>query len=91
MLLQPYPKASFCFLGAQTIDAKGHKEQRQLTQRFRIYMTIIRRIIGPETFTIFEYPSISGCFLINNAKYPDAEQGMEQVMADMLSRYEFQI
>jgi hypothetical protein len=58
--------ASFCFMGMQSIDPVTNTlEPLENTQRFKIYTTVVQRLIGIETFEHFQYSNISGYLLLN--------------------------
>lgn len=70
-LLKIYPKASFGFIGARTIDVKSKKvEGYKTNQRFRLYKYHIPQLIGDKTFLHKSFPNASSYLLINK-KNPD--------------------
>ena len=67
VLLQYHPSASFCFCASRTVDEKNKTvEQVRINQRFRTYKYVLERLIGPITFTHFEYEDISSYLMVNN-------------------------
>jgi len=50
-VLKDYPRASFGFIGANTINAEsGFIEGKQNTKRFRIYKTAMENLVGTQLF-----------------------------------------
>ncbi len=65
-LLKIYPKASFGFIGARTIDVKSEKvEGYKKNQRFRLYKYHVPQLIGDKTFLHKSYPNASSYILLN--------------------------
>jgi hypothetical protein len=55
-LLKDFPSASFGFTGARTYDYRSNKvEDYRRNQRFRVYKSIVPKLIGSKTFTHYEY------------------------------------
>lgn len=69
--LELYPGCSFALLSSRSIDFSNPKkltEDLPKNQRFRIYTRFLQDRIGNETFTHFEYVSISSYLLVNNSE-----------------------
>ena len=67
LLLPQYPTASFSFVGSRTLDPVSQKLESYINnQRFRMYVYIVAKKIGVQTFTHLQYEHISGYVLLNN-------------------------
>ena len=66
LLLTSHPNASFSFAASRSVDIKTKtQEQRDHTQRFRLYSYMIPLKFGPGTFEHYAYDQIS-CYLLYN-------------------------
>ncbi len=70
-VLKRYPDSSFVFNGSRTHDHSNYVEGVQRTQRYRIYIELVRRLFGEEVFSIINYDESSSCIFINRKSYPD--------------------
>lgn len=89
-LLKINPNASFCFMGSQTRDKLGFIEDRNSTQRFRIYINLIKHIFGDSVFFIKTYPLISSCLFINRNNN-DLMEAEKRIIDNLSSIYDFEI
>jgi len=88
LLLKDYPKASFVFSGARSIDTQNSSiENYENTQRFRIYRYLTALKFGTETFAHFEYRNISA-YLLFNKKSGDMRQRERQIVEILCETYE---
>lgn len=63
--------ASFAFNGSRTYDHADYIEGPRRTQRFRIYMEIVRRLFGEKVFYITYFDDSSSCIFVNRRANPD--------------------
>lgn len=71
LLLEQYPKASFGFVGARTIDNRARKvEDYKNNQRYRLYRYHIPQLIGNTVFLHKSFRNASAYILLNR-KWPD--------------------
>lgn len=82
LLLKEYPKASFGFIGARSIDRKKKVESYCNNQRYKVYTSHIPSLFGNITFTHFCYEEMSSYLLVNNlnTNIYDTEQKIKQVV-----------
>lgn len=71
LILAADHKASFVFNGSRTCDEYDYIEGPRCTQRFRIYMEIVRRLFGEEVFYITYFNDSSSCIFVNRSANPD--------------------
>ncbi len=64
-ILRRYPGASFAFNGSRTYDKADYIEGPYRTQRYRIYIELVRRLFGEEIFYIAYYDDSSSCIFVN--------------------------
>lgn len=91
IILKINPLASFCFMGAQTIDRNGRKEKIENTQRFRIYKEIIKRLFGDNIFEIITFKKSSSVLFINKNAYSDLTEAKKLILDNLYSIYDFEI
>ncbi|MFT4202331.1 MAG: hypothetical protein QM610_00320 [Chitinophagaceae bacterium] len=83
LLLQEYPNASFCFVGASRL-VENRSEGMKRNIRFRIYSDVARNLIGSVLFTHYSNGDISSYLLLNN-NCKDREEhknAIQQMFAD---------
>jgi hypothetical protein len=86
-LLKIYPKASFGFIGARTIDVKSGKvEGYKMNQRYRLYKYHIPQLIGDKTFLHKSYPNTSAYILINR-KNIDLNKTERLIKSNIVNTY----
>jgi hypothetical protein len=86
-LLKIYPKASFGFIGARSIDYKAKKvEGYKANQRFRLYTYHIPQLIGDRTFLHKSFPNASSYILLNR-KNEDLEKVEKSIKNTVCNTY----
>lgn len=86
LTLEKHPLASFAFNGSRTFDQANYIEGPHRTQRYRIYIELVRRLFGDEIFNIHHYDSASSCIFINrksNQSPTDAQSRIYKMFADI--------
>lgn len=71
IILKKYPDASFAFNGSRTYDRNNYVEGMQNTQRYRIYIELVRRLFGENKFYITHYDESSACIFVNRLANAD--------------------
>lgn len=84
-LLTDYADASFAFNGSRTYDRADYIEDAQNTQRYRIYIEIVKRLFGEEIFHISHYDNSSACIFVNRAANADVESAQQRIY-DMFAK-----
>lgn len=72
-ILQRYPNTSFAFNGSRTFDRANYIEGYEKTQRYRIYIELVRRLFGEEVFHIVNYDESSSCIFVNRKSNTDVQ------------------
>ena len=85
ILLQEYPTASFCFVGASRLEA-GRAEGMNSNIRFRVYSNIAQNMIGSVIFTHYSNSDISGYLLLNN-KWENKEEHNNAILKMFANTY----
>lgn len=78
-ILKRYPYSSFSFNGSRTFDRANYIEGPNKTQRYRIYIELVRRLFGEEVFYIAHYDNSSSCIFVNRRANPDVESAKERI------------
>lgn len=78
-ILKHNPGCSFAFNGSRTYDRSNYVEGPQKTQRYRIYIELVRRLFGEEVFSITNYDDSSSCLFINRFSNPDVEAAKTRI------------
>lgn len=78
-ILKCYPDSSFAFNGSRTFDVADYIEGPYRTQRYRIYIELVRRLFGEEVFHIAHYDDSSSCIFVNRRANPDVEQARNRI------------
>ena len=73
IILKTYPSASFAFNGSRTYDRSDYIEGEYCTQRYRIYVELVRRLFGEEVFYITNFDNSSSCIFVNRSANTDVE------------------
>ena len=79
LLLSAYPGSSFAFIGSQTHDRAGYVEGPRRTQRYRIYVELVRRLFGEEVFDISQHEDSSACIFVNRSVNKDTEAARQRI------------
>ena len=87
-LLQKYPLCSFAFNGSRTYDRSNYIESPHKTQRYRIYIELVRRLFGKEVFSISTYDASSACLFINRLANPDINAAKTRIYDMFANIYE---
>ena len=79
IILSKYPAASFAFNGSRTYDRNNYVEGLQNTQRYRIYIELVRRLFGETQFYITHYDESSACIFVNRSANDDTVEASARV------------
>ncbi len=90
-ILQQYPSSSFAFNGSRTSDCADYIESPHKTQRYRIYMELVRRLFGEKVFHIACYDDSSSCIFINREANPDIENAKLRIFNMFANIYQIVI
>lgn len=74
LALEKHPTASFAFNGSRTFDQANYVEGPHRTQRYRIYVELVRRLFGDKIFDIYCYDNSSSCIFINRKSNPNSAE-----------------
>jgi hypothetical protein len=85
VILEKESFASFAFVGV-TVDGK-EKEDKPISQRFRIYKYIAENLLGSQTF-LHGFEEKSNCYLLVNRKHPDPEETYRHIVEMFTKEYE---
>lgn len=83
-ILKRYPECSFAFNGSRTFDCANYIEGHYKTQRYRIYIELVRRLFGEEFFHIAHYDNSSSCIFVNRHSNQDVISAQKRIF-DMFS------
>ena len=83
-ILKRYPECSFAFNGSRTFDRANYIEGHHMTQRYRIYIELVRRLFGEEIFHIAHYDNSSSCIFVNRNANHDVISAQKRIF-DMFS------
>lgn len=78
-ILRRYPNASFAFNGSRTFDRAQFIEDPFKTQRYRIYIELVRRLFGEEIFYIAHFDDSSSCLFVNRWENPDVDKAKKRI------------
>lgn len=78
-ILRRYPDSSFVFNGSRTYDRSDYIEGPYKTQRYRIYMELVRRLFGEKIFHISYYDDSSSCIFVNRSANKDVEMAKKRI------------
>ena len=79
LLLKEHPTASFAFNGSRTYDRANYIEEPENTQRYRIYVELVRRLCGPDVFQISLYNQSSSCIFVNRRANADVAAAQQRI------------
>lgn len=79
IILKSYPDASFVFNGSRTHDSGNYVESTSKTQRYRIYIELVRRLFGQEVFDIKYYDDSSSCIFVNRKANADTRAAARRI------------
>ncbi|MDR2969554.1 MAG: hypothetical protein LBV32_08130 [Tannerellaceae bacterium] len=90
VILKCNPAASFCFNATRSReDKKDRIESMYRNQRFRLYMEVILRFIGVETFDHYSFEEVSSYLLINKLACSDTEGRKDKIREMFLDIFDF--
>lgn len=78
-ILTEDPLASFAFNGSRTYDRKNYIEGIECTQRYRIYIELVRRLFGDKVFYITNHDRSSACIFVNRRANRDVEAATKRI------------
>ena len=78
-ILKIDPLASFAFNGSRTCDRKNYIEGIECTQRYRIYIELVRRLFGDKVFYITNFDKTSACIFVNRKANADVEAATKRI------------
>lgn len=78
-ILRQYSESSFAFNGSRTFDSANYIEGPHNTQRYRIYMELVKRLFGDKIFEIVFYDEASSCIFVNRYANPDTEYTQKRI------------
>ncbi|MDE6650412.1 MAG: hypothetical protein K2K45_10835 [Muribaculaceae bacterium] len=90
-LLIQYPDCSFAFNGSRTYDKANYVEGPQKTQRYRIYIELVRRLFGEEMFNIINFDESSSCLFINRHSNNDVDAAKTRIFDMFANIYQIVI
>ncbi len=90
-LLIQYPDCSFAFNGSRTYDKANYVEGPQKTQRYRIYIELVRRLFGEEMFNIINFDESSSCLFINRHSNNDVDAARTRIFDMFANIYQIVI
>ena len=91
IVLEKYPHASFAFNGSRTYDRADYIEGPRRTQRYRIYIELVRRLFGEKIFDISLYDNSSACLFVNRAANPNIGAARTRIYNMFANIYEISI
>lgn len=90
-ILKRYPNASFAFNGSRTFDKKNYIEDHYRTQRYRIYIELVRRLFGRNSFEIAQYDTSSSCLFVNRSANQDIEGAKTRLFTMFANIYDMEV
>lgn len=91
IILNIYPDVSFVFNGSRTQDLGNYVENPFRTQRYRIYIELVRRLFGNEVFDIRYFDDSSSCIFVNRRNNPDTQTAARRIFNTFSEIYQIEI